>query len=104
MTAPKRLTFEITADDIAIGQPRKCSYCPAALAIRRIGAGRHCTIQVHTDRIDLWRNFASSRFPPVLVARYGVTKKLADFIRKFDAGERVNPGRYTVPFVQGFDV
>jgi hypothetical protein len=85
MTAPATLAVEVTADDIANGEPQKNCLCPVALAIKRLPGVTDAWVEFDFAAVtfeDGERNYA---LPPEADA----------FIHAFDGGEPVGPLAFT---------
>jgi len=81
----KKLVIEVTANDIARGEPRKSTACAMALAMqRRLGA------DIIVTGLRVYRELV---FDHSVI--FQMTKKAGDFVRKFDKGEPVEPTSFT---------
>jgi hypothetical protein len=86
------LRVEVTAEDIAVGRPGKCCYCPVALAISRAcGPG---FIGVSSKNVGFLFHRARPKFVPLPeVARR--------FICDFDSGRAVAPFAFDLDVPEG---
>ena len=72
----RRVRVEVTAADIATGEPTFCRSCPVALALLRAGF----------TRVSVGESIAAAEFGEVPLPR-----KVASFVRHFDRGRPVKP-------------
>lgn len=47
----RKITIEVTADDIAEGIPQNCSHCPIALAVARTGIAKFINVYPGSVRL-----------------------------------------------------
>jgi hypothetical protein len=80
MKTTVRVPFDITAEDIATGDPKSACYCAGALAIRRALPGE--------TTIAVWRHktVVELRGEP-----FPIPSRLASFTEAFDLGQAVEP-------------
>lgn len=93
MNRPEILV-KVTPDDIAAGIP-KTSYCPVALALdrdARMPWRWHVTAPDSEDRCFAW--FAPEGLAPT--SRMPLPSSVARFVRRFDAGETVEPFSFEI--------
>ena len=97
-TAPKVLKLEVTERDIRLGKPESCSKCPMARAAKRAG--------LTGVRVDMATRFGPGGeliyFGQVFgffrggTGHYYGSKRVGEFIVRFDNGKKVKPGVYTL--------
>lgn len=84
------MRVEVTAADLASGQPKQCTRCPVALALRRQVPGARFVL-VNDVTISV---YADDREEPDVYPTPGV---VADFIVEFDLGLKRKPFAFTLP-------
>lgn len=81
------VTIEVTEADIQVGQRKNCFDCPIALAVRR--AYPEITNPEFNISVGVRHGFVGN-------ARFWMPTEAAEFIKKFDAGETVEPFSFQV--------
>jgi hypothetical protein len=78
--------IDVTQQDIAMGEPKKCGRCPIALAIKRVVSG---PVLVFDESV--WANGGQADLP--------TTAK--DFVTAFDFGNPVHPFSFDLDIPEG---
>lgn len=80
----KTITVEVTAEDIAAGRPRRCYFCPIALAVRRALRRRDTGAVMVTPEQITYHTGLVEHVHELPIEAMG-------FVGRFDAGEDVEP-------------
>lgn len=91
MSAPAELVIEVTAQDIALGEPTHACRCPVARAVARAIGGS-------IDRADAAAGAGrvSTAWPDGTFAHYELPAEVDAFMDDFDHGRPVAPFSFTV--------
>lgn len=92
--------INVTANDIKKGEAGECSKCPVTLAVHRVFKSASCveTFPSHAGVYFVKEGVLKKSFDADMPC------KVATFIGKFDAGDKVKPFTFTADFKQTFPV